>query len=115
MPPIFPKMDLVGFAINMLEKKSLDKKFILDILQNADFEIDNYEIKESEIDSEIIDFLKHIGKEENDLKKLEIFFTHLKKYRLEYNEESSGTQRYYQLSIILALLLKESLICLLMS
>lgn len=110
LPPIFPKTDLVAFAVNTLEKKSLDKDFILDILQNADFEIDDYEIKKSEVDSEIIDILKQIGKEESDLKKLEIFFTHLKKYRLEYNEESSGTQRYYQLSIMLALLLKESLI-----
>jgi len=111
LPPIFPKIDLTPFVLDTLEKKKLDKLFILDILKNADFEIDDYDIQESEIeDNDIKKFLDKIGKSDSGIKKLEIFFTHLKKYRLEYNNESSGTQRYYQLSIMLTLLLKESLI-----
>ncbi len=110
LPPIFPTTDLVGFVVEQLEKKDLNKKMILNILQNADFGIDNFEIEESELEEEFKEFLKRINKKHNDLKKLEIFFTHLKRYKLEYNDESTGTQRYYQLSIILTLLLKESLI-----
>ena len=110
LPPIFPRTNLVHFAVEQLEKKDLDKELILNILQNADFGIDDFTIKESDIEEEFKEFLKKIEKEYSDLKKLEIFFRHMKKYKLEYENESTGTQRYYQLSVILTLLLKESLI-----
>jgi len=110
LPPIFPRTNLVGFVVEQLEKKDLDKELILNILQNADFGIDDFNIKKSDIEEEFKEFLKQIDKEHSDLKRLEIFFTHIKKYKLEYDNESTGTQRYYQLSVILTLLLKESLI-----
>lgn len=110
LPPVFPTTNLVGFVIEQLEKKDLNKEFILNILQNADFGIDNFDIKESDPEEEFKEFLKKIEESHDDFKRLEIFFTHMKKYKLEYDDESTGTQRYYQLSIILTLLLKESLI-----
>ena len=110
LPPVFPTTNLVGFVTKQLEKKDLNKKLILNILQNADFGIDNFDIEENEPEEKFKKLLKRINEEDSNFKKLEIFFTHLKRYKLEYNNESSGTQRYYQLSIILILLLKESLI-----
>ena len=80
-------------------------------MKNADFAIDDFSIEEKEIEEDFVKFLKQIGKEElNDLKKIEIWFNHFKKYKLEFKDESRGTQRFYQLAVILALLAKNSYI-----
>jgi AAA15 family ATPase/GTPase len=112
LPPIYPTTDLLLFGLQKLEENEVTKEEIIKILKNADFAIDDFSIEEKEIDEDFIKFLKQIGKENelNSLKKIEIWFNHFKKYQLEFKEESQGTQRFYQLAIILALLAKNSYI-----
>ena len=111
LPPIFPNTELLGFVLKKLEDKEVNKNEIIKILKNADFAIDDFSIREEEIEEDFTKFLKQVGKEElNDLKKIEIWFNHFKKYKLEFKDESRGTQRFYQLGAILALLAKNSYI-----
>jgi len=111
LPPIFPNTELLGFVLKKLEDGEVSKDEIIKILKNADFAIDDFSIEEKEIEEDFARFLKQIGKEElNDLKKIEIWFNHFKKYKLEFKDESRGTQRFYQLAAILALLAKNSYI-----
>lgn len=91
MKPIYPKSDLLGFTTKLIDENRIDKNAITNILQNADFAINDFEIK----------------KNPHNIK---LFFTHFEKYKLDLESESSGTQRYYHLSIVLYLMLKESLI-----
>jgi len=118
LPPIYPKMDLLGFTLEKIYKNEVNRSDIVYILKNADFAIDDFFIEESEIDLAIdgafIDFLKQIDKIDIDIKssfkKIEVFFTHFNKYRLKLEEESSGTQRFYQLAVFLSILYKNSYI-----
>jgi AAA15 family ATPase/GTPase len=111
LPPIFPNTELLGFVLKKLQEGEVSKEEIIKILKNADFAIDDFSIEEKEIEEDFVKFLKQIGKEElNDLKKIEIWFNHFKKYKLEFKDESRGTQRFYQLVVILALLAKNSYI-----
>jgi AAA15 family ATPase/GTPase len=111
LPPIFPNTELLGFVLKKLQEGEVSKEEIIKILKNADFAIDDFSIEEKEIEEDFVKFLKQIGKEElNDLKKIEIWFNHFKKYKLEFKDESRGTQRFYQLAVILALLAKNSYI-----
>jgi len=111
LSPIFPNTELLGFVLKKLQEGEVSKEEIIKILKNADFAIDDFSIEEKEIEEDFVKFLKQIGKEElNDLKKIEIWFNHFKKYKLEFKDESRGTQRFYQLAVILALLAKNSYI-----
>ena len=112
MKPIYPRTDLLAFTTKLIKENRIDKDSITNILQNADFAINDFEIKEQEIESEFKEFLQSIGEVEDAdrLRKIELFFTHFHKYKLDFQNESSGTQRYYHLSIMLSLMLKESLI-----
>jgi len=116
LPPIYPNIDLTGFVLNKLEKGEILKSDIIKILQNADFSIDDFNINEDDADEDFIKFLEKFAdiEEIEDLKEkvktYEILFTHYKKYILNYDEESRGTQRFYQLATILILLTKNSYI-----
>jgi len=112
MKPIYPSTDLLGFTLNLLDDKKIDKEFIVNLLKNADFAIDNFEIIENEIDEDFKKFLAQLDKEKNinNLKTLDILFTHYKRYQLDFVDESRGTQRFYQLVVVLYLLLKDCLI-----
>ena len=112
MKPIYPSTDLLGFTSNLLHNREIDKQFIVNLLKNADFAIDNFEIIENDIDKEFKEFLLQLGKEKDadNFKKIDILFTHYKQYQLDFINESRGTQRFYQLVIVLYLLLKDCLI-----
>jgi len=112
--PIYPHSNLLGFVSNILKHKQIDSRVIARLLKNADFAIDDFEIEEKDIDEEFKKFLIDIGKSEgiDNIKKIEILFTHYQKYKLEFQSESMGTQRFYQLIIMLYLTLKENRILL---
>jgi len=114
LTPIYPHTDLLGFVSNVLKTEDIDTSVIVGLLKNADFAIDNFEIKEKEIDKEFKKFLIDIGKADDvrSIKKIEIFFTHYQRYKLEFQSESMGTQRFYQLVTMLYLALKDDLILL---
>lgn len=112
MKPIYPSTDLLGFTSNLLHNKEIDKQFIVNLLKNADFAIDNFEFIENDIDEEFKEFLLHLGKKKDadNFKKIDVLFTHYKRYQLDFISESRGTQRFYQLVIVLYLLLRDCLI-----
>lgn len=130
-PLITPSTDLLGFVTSKIEKKEIDKDLVVDFLRRADFKINNVfiETRKEAFPEEFIDlmsFLKEKGRlSDSDAKVLdeknhavkEISFEHKVElnnkeflYRLPFKEESSGTQRYYQLSGLLELMLKEETI-----
>jgi len=112
LPPIYPFTYLLDFVIDTVNKNNIKKEEIIDILKKADFAIDNYEIVEKDIDDEFKKLLISINKEDDidNFKKIELFFTHFNKYQIEFDEESRGTQRFYQLAVVLTLLRKKSLV-----
>jgi len=114
MNPIYPHTDLLGFVAKILKDRKIDNDIIVRLLKNADFAIDDFNIEEKEIDEEFKRFLIDIGKTDDaqSIKKIEIFFTHYQKYKLEFQNESMGTQRFYQLVTMLYLALKDDLILL---
>jgi AAA15 family ATPase/GTPase len=114
MNPIYPHTDLLGFVSNVLKNKAIDNTVIIGLLKNADFAIDDFEIQEKEIDEEFKKFLIDMGKSDDidHIIKIEILFTHYQKYKLEFQSESMGTQRFYQLVTMLYLALKENRILL---
>ncbi len=110
LPPIYPYSNLLYFVINRLNSGEVEKTDIIKILQNADFAIDDFDIEEEDIDSEIIKILEFLEEESNSYKKIELIFRHYNRYKLNFEEESRGTQRFYQLAVFLALLSKGSYI-----
>ncbi len=121
-PIIEPRTDLTMWGLEQIEKKEVDKDKVIEILKNADFGIYDLIVEKEKPDKEDVKFLamflkKIEGKDEDiDLdmiEKLELFFEHKienKSYKLPYREESAGTQRFYQLAIVLSLLLGKNLI-----
>lgn len=126
MPMVAPQTGLLGFVSSRLEERDLDKREILTLLQKADLKINDIQIEEKEepLSDEAVSFLNHLQKSgqlgehrKEDLEKKrhtikEIWFEHqvahkeeFKSYLLPYTEESSGTQRYYQLAGVLSLIL----------
>jgi len=104
----------------------VDKNNVLKILKKADFNISDIKIEreEKELNKQEKDFLGFVGKflkgkiKEEDLDKAKVIkekflFGHRIKdriYYLNYEEESAGTQRFFQLAVILDLMMKNSFI-----
>ncbi|KAA6343694.1 hypothetical protein EZS27_008638 [termite gut metagenome] len=106
---------------SLIDKSEIKKGVVLDILRKADFHISNIliEKKEEDLPDGLIEFLeKQIPKNgvEEFKKKGKIETMNLaiehevnnEKYRLPFEEESQGTQRYYGFAGFLYLLIKNS-------
>ncbi len=123
---IGPKTSLLNFVSNKLENSIMDKKYIIEFLKKADFRITDITIDkgEKEVDAKIIKFISekvslsdeeiNIIKEKSKTESKEIFFQHSIEngeiYKLPYKDESSGTQRYYQFSGLLDLMIRNEMI-----
>jgi AAA15 family ATPase/GTPase len=122
---IRPDTDLFKYISNQLEKEKINKEHVISLLQKADFNISDIVVEkgELEVDEKIMKYLVKSGefssedieqiKEEGKIKGKDILFNHRieiegeqKEYQLSYTDESSGTQRYYQFSGLLDLMLK---------
>lgn len=127
-PLITYKTDLLGFVSSKIEKQEIDKKLVVEFLRRADFKISDVfiETKKEVLPEELIDFMSYLkekGKLDEDTGKTvdekshsvkEVLFEHkvekdddITLYRLPLQDESSGTQRYYQFSGLLELMLKQ--------
>lgn len=126
---ITPKTELLPFISDKLEQKEINKSHIVELLQKADFKISDILMEDEEV---VVDpnFIEYVAKnnifseskiqkikESGKIESREIFFKHLVKsgnavdsYQLSYGEESQGTQRYYQFSGILDLMIKKEII-----
>jgi len=124
-PIIWTRTDLEDFVSEQINKNRIVKSDVIDILRKADFYISDIQIKEEEKDmpDSIYEFVLKRLEEENrkvkasDVKKriatlnLELVHTvNGKDYPLPFDNESSGTRRYYGLAGLLAMSLKESMI-----
>jgi AAA15 family ATPase/GTPase len=121
---ITPKMDLLNATSNLIDKGLISKSNVVEFLARADFKITNIVIKE-EVNKERVELLLNnsmFTEEHRDaiMKQAtgkKVFFQHTIRgndkdvsYMLPYEEESQGTQRYYQFSGLLDLMLQASAI-----
>jgi AAA15 family ATPase/GTPase len=126
-PIIFPHSDLKSWATEQYYKGKVNKDIVLQILKKADFNITYIKInrEEKELDDKDKEILELVNKllikegENVDLiKKTKILeekflFGHNingKIYYLDYEDESAGTQRFFQFAVLLDLMMKNSLI-----
>lgn len=112
-PLITPKTNLLGYISEKLETEEIDKIRILEILKKADFNITDMIFKEKEPDfEEALDYMgsnvvrEQIAQYLKKHREKEVYFGHKpegsgKEYTLPYEDESQGTQRYYQFSGLL--------------
>jgi len=118
---------LTIFASDLVEKKRITNMDIVNIIKRADSNISDIIVEDEEVDlREYLDEPFHIVRKKrsnNEIINSEKFsdkfmrrniaFEHSvenKNYRLPFEMESSGTQRFYGLAGILALLIRESVI-----
>jgi len=126
---VMPGVDLFMNMLTRLERNDIDKKDIIQFLSRADFNIKDLRLQEAQ--EERIDYVRIVSRFLNSGKSVpkiseliddpelvsdkELFFLHEVKGSKEqvpisYNEQSEGTQRYFQMASILSLMLSNSLI-----
>ena len=127
IPSNFNLKNFVSYGINVTE---IEKNIILDILKKADFNISNFYFKEEgnfweyiskkyNLSKEDFDKIKKNWQNKEDIFKTfgkgvlpDIDFEHTvngKKYLLDFDSESQGTQRYYTFAYLLSKLIKNSI------
>lgn len=118
---VTPKTDFKYYVSNRIETGEINRNNVITILNKADINISNIlidtpDIKIQEKDLNLFsyfnlknDFINQIN--ENIKKRKKIVFLHEveggKKYSLSYNDESAGTQQYYQLGGLLDLVIRK--------
>lgn len=121
---IEPRTNLFAYISGRIEKNEIKKSNVIELLKKADFNISDIIIKENvhEVQSDFINFIsKTLSIPNDELAKIretgqiegkEIHFKHtfndVNVYTLPYEEESAGTQRYYQFSGLLDLMIRSS-------
>lgn len=124
-PLISSKTSLLTFISRKIENDRISKNDIVEFLKRADFNISDILIKseEKDVDSELLEFINKKTlipnnkieeiKETGKITTKEIFFKHTLNnddFLLSYNDESEGTQRYYQFAGLLNLMIDNELI-----
>lgn len=122
---IKPNTNLLSYISKKIENNEINKNDLVKILQKADFNISDIliEKEELELEGEQLDLFGKISVindnpitlSKNKLQAKKISFKHellnnkdTKTFLLPYNEESDGTQRYYQLSGLLVLMIQQT-------
>jgi AAA15 family ATPase/GTPase len=125
-PIITPKTNLFAQVSTKIEEGEIIKNNIVELLKKADFNIHDIIIKKQVLDIEPIlleAISKYLTVSDNRLSRMkeagrdeinEIVFQHRfdnsRDYNLSYEDESAGTQRYYQLCGLLDLMIRNELI-----
>lgn len=112
---ITPKTDLLPYISEKLEKNEIDKHNLLNLLQKADFNISDIFVKPT-VPEELIEFVREFSTIKSPWNPpKEVIFQHefmgnteKKSFELSYEYQSDGTQRYYQLSGLLLLMIQET-------
>lgn len=122
---ITPNTNLLPYISTRLENGSINKNSLVYFLSKADFNISDIIIEQKELPltDELAKFLKEsplpsggINKllNQSKIKTSDLFFQHTvnqqQKFHLNYYDESQGTQRYYQFSGLLDLIIRNGLI-----
>lgn len=116
-----PKTNLLDHMVDQLERQEISKRNIIKVLQKADFPIADIVIenKIQVVNEPLVDFLRskmnisgqHIAKikEQSRIEISEVAFMHELNgqfYELSYQNQSEGTQRYFQLSGLLETMIR---------
>ncbi len=124
-PIISSRSSLLEFISNKVESDEISKNDIVEFLKSADFNISDILVKnaETKVNASVLDFIsKSTLLPDNEIDKIrktgmiekkETFFQHSLgegDFLLPYNDESQGTQRYYQFSGLLSLMINNTLI-----
>lgn len=119
-PIIEPRTELYDYISKRIERGDISKKNVLTMLQRADFMIDNIQFKEDEKTS--IDYkkafdkmLSELGQIDNIREDVEYRTKHVEFHHtstigeanLTYDEESLGTQRFYEFCGLLDVMANE--------
>ncbi|PKQ64006.1 ATP-binding protein [Labilibaculum filiforme] len=123
---VHSKSNLFDYVSNKLDSKEIDKRTILEVLKKADFNISDIvvDVNEQVVTSGFTDLIsEQILIYESKLKKLksekkittkELLFEHVVngtgKYHLSFDDESAGTQRYYEFGGLLDMLINNEII-----
>lgn len=121
-PLIKPRTDLFAYVSKRIENKEINKGNVINLLKKADFNISDIIIKKDtkEVSSELIEFISKTVpisdevisemKESGTIEGRDIQFQHTfddnKPHFLPYKSESSGTQRYYQFSGLIDIMIR---------
>lgn len=114
---ITPKTDMIDFANKLIETDPTYKDLIVKFLEKADMQLRNVQIlhEEEEVgEGRLLVGMHKIPVRNTTLRKTYLYFTHeiqdhqgvVSLHDLPWPLESNGTQRYYGLSAIMALLIR---------
>ena len=125
-PILLPNYNLTPFSIEEISKNFKIKNNIIKILKQADFNLSNMKLERSEIDipKEIKSIFEALPNDTNDeyinqlrntqkIAQANIEFEHSiknKKYLLDFNDESKGTERFFGLAPFLISLVNNSVV-----
>jgi len=113
MQPVNPKTDLKKYISDRIDSNKISKEQVIRFMKEADFCVSNLFFKKAELSKEELELVEKLKSENEDVAKIlvkqivekkDLFFTHSLDhgdFNLKYEEESLGTQRYYQLSGLL--------------
>ncbi|WP_102408963.1 AAA family ATPase [Parabacteroides bouchesdurhonensis] len=126
LPIVTPKTNLFSYVSSRIETKEINKNNVISLLKKADFNISDILIEETtrELNQNVLkqlwllvemknneeDTLDDI-KKTNQIKEKRILLQHNignGSYSLKYEQESAGTQRYYQFCGLLDLLIRKN-------
>lgn len=121
---IKPRTDLFAYISGRIENNEIKKSNVIELLKKADFNISDIIIEKNfkELPSDLINFISKTVSIPNDkfskmketgtIEGREIHFKHtfndIDEYTLPYDDESAGTQRYYQFSGLLDLMIRST-------
>ena len=123
-PLITPQTNLYYSISQKIEEEVIDKKTVLEFLSKADFKISDIIIKKEKLQfsKELLTFISYdsqlnVNQKNPIIESKKTYFQHTinnqgknSNYTLSYEEESQGTQRYYQFSGLLELMLNNPII-----
>lgn len=125
-PIVHSKSNLFDYVSNKLDSNEINKRILLEVLKKADFNISDIivDVNEQVVKPGFSDIVsEQISIYESKLKKLksgkkittkELFFEHVingtDKYHLAFDDESTGTQRYYEFGGLLDMLITNEII-----
>lgn len=121
-PIITPRTSLLTYIFDKLEQKEIKQNNLINFLRKADLMVDDIVIKSENVTYDEVKadlgndlpeaVIKALVEGKAKLEQSEIFLSHVidnkQKYNLPLSQESDGTQRYYQFSGILDLLIRKS-------
>ncbi|GJM64995.1 AAA family ATPase [Persicobacter diffluens] len=120
-PIVLPSTDLYTYISEKIEAGIIQKDRLTTILKKADFNISNirFEKQEIEVTDDLLNFLEQRAtkqqfenlKQKQKINNTRLIFEHEvngQSFPLEYAQESRGTQRYYQFSGVLEMMIRTS-------